>query len=41
MRIGKDERGHRTLDGARWHWPSLEDPGVCGEEGCEHEMKEG
>jgi hypothetical protein len=38
MKIGTDANGHRTLDGARWHWPSKEDPRKCGEKGCTHQM---
>jgi hypothetical protein len=39
VKIGTDEHGHRTLDGARWHFPSNNDPAVCGEKGCDYVMR--
>jgi hypothetical protein len=39
MKLGSDENGHRTLDGARWHYPSNSDPAVCGEKDCDYVMK--
>lgn len=39
MKLGTDANGHRTIDGARWHFPSKDDPAVCGEKGCDYVMK--
>jgi hypothetical protein len=40
MKLGSDEKGHRTLDGARWHFPHPDDPKRCGDKsGCDYVMR--